>query len=76
MIEVLLVFSINGGPEEISDRVFNSKEECVEFVNTLAQMEVVEDDYSFKFVASDGMLFKGECAAMKEWFLKKGKLEV
>lgn len=76
MIEVLLVFSINGGPEKISDRVFNSKEECVEFVNTVAQMEVVKDDYSFKFVASDGMLFKGECAAMKEWFLKKGKLEV
>jgi hypothetical protein len=76
MIEVLLVFSINGAPEEISDRIFYSKQECVEFVNQVAQMDVVKDDYTFKFVASDGMLFKGECAAMKEWFLKKGRLEV
>ena len=76
MIEVLLVFAINSGPEEISDRIFYSKQECAEFVNTIAQMNVVKDDYTFKFVANDGMLFRGQCAAMKEWFLKKGRTEV
>ena len=76
MIDVLLVFSINGAPEEISDRIFYSKQECVEFVNQVAQMDVVNKDYTFKFVANDGMLFTGQCAEMKEWFLKKGRLEI
>ena len=75
MIEVLLVFSINGGLENISDRVFTSYEECGTFVNTIAQMEVMNSDYGFKFVASDGYLFEGQCIEMREWFLKKGVLD-
>lgn len=76
MLEVLLIFSVNGGLEDISDKIFTSYEECSTFVNTLAQMDVVNSDYGFKFVASDGVLFEGQCIEMREWFLKKGKLEV
>ena len=76
MLEVLLIFSVNGGLEDISDKIFTSYEECSTFVNTLAQMDVVNSDYGFKFVASDGVLFEGQCVEMREWFLKKGKLEV
>ena len=76
MIEILLVFSINGSLEDISDRIFTSKTECAEFVNTLAQMEVVDEVGKFKFIANDGAMFKGQCVEMKEWFLKKGKLGI
>jgi len=76
VLEVLLIFSVNGGLEDISDRIFTSYEECSTFVNTLAQMDVVNSDYGFKFIASDGVLFEGQCIEMREWFLKKGKLEV
>lgn len=76
MLEVLLIFSVNGGLEDISDRIFTSYEECSTFVNTLAQMDVINSDYGFKFVASDGVLFEGQCIEIREWFLKKGKLEV
>ena len=76
MIEILLIFSINGGLEDISDRIFNSYEECTNFVNTVANMDVVNSDYGFKFIASDGALFEGQCVDMREWFLKKGKLEI
>ena len=76
MVEILLVFSVNGGLEDISDRIFNSKAECSEFVNTLAQIEVVDDQGKFKFIANDGAMFKGQCVEMKEWFLKKGKLGI
>ena len=76
MLEVLLIFSVNGGLEDISDKIFTSYEKCSTFVNTLAQMDVVNSDYGFRFVASDGVLFEGQCIEMREWFLKKGKLEV
>ena len=76
MIEVLLVFAINGGLEDISDRVFTSYEECSAFVNTVANMDVINSDYKFKFVASDGMLFEGQCVEMREWFLKTGNLNL
>ena len=76
MLEILLIFSVNGGLEDISDKIFTSYEECSTFVNTLAQMDVVNSDYGFKFIASDGVLFEGQCVEIREWFLKKGKLEV
>lgn len=75
MIEVLLVFSMNGAREDISDRIFTSYEECATFVNTVANMDVVNSDYGFKFVASDGMLFEGQCIEMREWSFKKGVLD-
>jgi hypothetical protein len=76
MLEILLVFAVNSGPQEISDKIFYSYEECAEFVNTIAGMDVVNTDYGFRFIASDGMLFDGQCVEMKEWFLKKGRLEI
>ena len=76
MIEVLLVFAVNGAQLELSDRIFLSYTECKDFVNDVANTEVVKDDYKFKFVASDGMLFEGQCIEMKEWFLKTGKTEI
>lgn len=72
MIEILLVFAINGAPEEISDRIFTSKEECSEFVNTVAQSPVIKEDGSFKFISSDGMLFTGKCINKKEYDPEKG----
>ena len=75
MLEILLVFSVNSAPIEISDRIFNSYEECATFVNTIAETEVVKSDYKFRFIASDGFLFDGQCVEMKEWFLKKGRTE-
>jgi len=76
MLEVLLVFSVNSAPLEISDRIFYSYEECTEFVNTIAGMDVVNSDHGFRFVASDGILFNGQCVEMKEWFLKQGRTEI
>ena len=76
MKEILLVFAINGGLTDISDKIFTSVDECKQFVNTLANMEVFNKANEFKFIASDGALFEGECVDMREWFLKKGKLEI
>lgn len=72
MLEILLVFSINGELPDISDRIFTSHDECAEFVNMLAENEVVNSDYGFKFIASDGVIFEGQCIEMKDWFLKQG----
>lgn len=70
MIEVLLVFSVNGAPEEISQTVFVSYEQCENFVNTLVGDDVVNSDYGFNFMTSDRQHFSGQCIEMKEWFLK------
>jgi len=71
MLEVLLVFSFNGQPEEISQTVFVTYEQCEEFVNTLVGDDVVNSDHGFNFVTSDGQHVKGQCIEMKEWFLKE-----
>jgi len=70
ILEVLLVFSVNSGPEEISDRIFESHEECAEFVNMLAQQDVVNSDYGFRFVSFDGVSFDGQCIDKKDHALK------
>lgn len=71
MLEVLLIFSMNGGLEDISDTIFKSYEECENFVNTLVGDDVVNSDYGFNFIASDGVHFQGQCVEMKDWFLKQ-----
>lgn len=71
MLEILLVFAVGAGPDNISDRVFYSYEECAEFVNILAGQPVVNSDYGFSFYGSDGVLIQGQCIGMKDWFLKK-----
>lgn len=57
------------GPE-VSDRMFESKEECANFVNTIARDDVVIDD-KFKFSASDGVIFTGGCMSEFEFELYK-----
>ena len=76
IVEVLLVFSLNGQMESVSDRVFNSLDECAEFVNAVANADVVNSDYGFRFVAPDGMLFDGQCIHKSDWLLKKGTTEI
>lgn len=71
MLEILLVFSMDGAVPDISDTVFTSYEDCAEFVNTIANEKVVNSDYGFKFFASDGILFEGQCIEMKDWFLQE-----
>nr|BDD43653.1 hypothetical protein 8 [Paracoccaceae bacterium] len=71
MLEILLVFSINGKLPDISDRIFTSFEECAEFVNMVADDDIVNSDYGFKFLASDGAVFEGQCIELEDWFLKK-----
>ena len=54
------------GPE-ISDRQFKTKQECAEFVNTVAQNNVVDEDYKFIFASIDGLVFKGGCYTPEEF---------
>ena len=68
---VFFTMWINGpanpqGPE-ISDRLFKSKQECAEFVNTIAQSDVVDDNYKFIFASIDGLVFKGGCYTPEEF---------
>ena len=71
ILEVLLVFSINGAPNEISDRIFESYEECAQFVNEVAQGTVVDSDFSFQFLSVDQLLFEGQCISVEDYW--KGK---
>ena len=74
MSAVALVFStmmINGpanptGPE-VSNKFFESKQECAEFVNTIAKNDVVDENYEFKFASMDGLLFVGGCYTPEEF---------
>ena len=68
ILEVLLVFSVNGSPNQISDRVFESYEECAGFVNEVAQDNVVNSDFSFQFLSVDQLLFEGQCIEKKDYY--------
>lgn len=83
---VLLVFFtlnihnpiVTNGPQ-FSDRIFESHDECAEFVNTIADdgtnTEVVDENYEFEFSSIDGLLFKGGCYTASEYdetYHKKG----
>lgn len=54
------------GPQ-VSNRLFDSKQECAMFVNTIAQGEVVDKNYEFEFASMDGLLFKGGCYNEQEF---------
>ena len=71
ILEVLLVFSVNGAPNEVSDRIFESYEECAEFVNEVAQDNVVNSDFAFQFLSIDQLLFEGQCISVEDYW--KGK---
>ena len=71
ILEILLVFSVNGSPHQISDRIFESYEECSEFVNTVAQGTIVNSDFSFQFLSMDQMLFEGRCISEEKYWKSK-----
>lgn len=54
------------GPE-VSNRLFDSKQECAVFVNTIAEGNVVDENYEFEFASMDGLLFKGGCYNAQEF---------
>ena len=68
ILEVLLVFSVNDSPNQVSDRVFESFEECTWFVNEVAQDNVVNSDFSFQFLSVDQLLFEGQCIEKKDYY--------
>ena len=69
MKEILLVFVITGFQPAVSDRVFESYDECKEFVNAIAQQEVVNSDYGFQFLSVDQLLVTGQCVAKEDYQL-------
>lgn len=71
MLEILLVFMVNGGEPEVSDRVFGSFDECKYFVELLAGDSVVNPDYGFEFLANDGIHFSGQCIKQSDYFIKE-----
>jgi hypothetical protein len=78
-MEILLVYMmvhINDPTREIgpqvSDRIFESTEECKDFVNTLAGSDAFTGT-RFKFIANDGVVFHGGCMTPFEYELyRKG----
>lgn len=70
MLEVLLVFAMNGEMARVSDRIFNSYGECAMFVNELVSKEVVNKDYGFVFEIREGDKvdkFVGQCIEKNEY---------
>jgi len=55
----------------ISQRAFNSKEECAEFINGLVADGTdtvwVDDNYAFDFVTPDNIRFVGGCYTPQEY---------
>ena len=51
---------------ETSERIFKSREECVEFVNTVAGDSVVNENYKYKFASNDGFIIYGGCMTQEE----------
>jgi hypothetical protein len=62
---------MNGSPEQVSERIFDSLDECKEFVETIANNPVVNSDYSFRFMAIDGIVFEGQCVSKEDFELRK-----
>jgi len=63
---ILLVFSMNDLPPQVSQRQFVTLDECADFVELLAGKPVVDDEYHFEFESmepSDGSIstFQGRC---------------
>lgn len=66
MLEILLVFIMDNNSPAVSDRIFTSYEECADFVNGLVG-EVVQEDYTFDFLSSDGQKFTGVCVDKRDY---------
>ena len=64
---VMITGPFNPQGPEMSDRLFETKQECAEFVNTIAQEKVVDENYEFKFASMDGLMFLGGCYSPEEF---------
>ena len=64
---IILVFSVNAQPYEISEKPFTSLEECQTLVNTLAQKNVFTNENDFRFITEDGWTFVGQCISLEEY---------
>ena len=62
--------SIRTGPE-FSENLFDTHEECAEFVNTIADdgtgTNVVDENFEFKFASVDGLVFFGGCYTAEQY---------
>ena len=58
------------GPQ-MSNKLFDSKQACAEFVNAVADdgtgTNVVDENYEFKFASLDGLMFVGGCYTPEEF---------
>jgi hypothetical protein len=62
--------NVTTGPE-FSQTLFDTHEECAEFVNTIAddgtQPNVVDENFEFKFASVDGLVFFGGCYTAEQY---------
>lgn len=63
---ILLVFSMNDLPLQVSKTKYETLDDCADFVEMLAGKSVIDNDYSFKFKSiepTDGSVhtFAGQC---------------
>ena len=62
--------SARTGPE-FSETLYQTHEECAEFVNTIADdgtdTDVVDENFEFRFSSADGLVFFGGCYTAKEY---------
>ena len=68
---VLLVFSMNDLPPQVSQTKYHTLDECADFVEMLAGKPVIDNEYSFEFHSiepSDGSVstFRGQCVVESE----------
>jgi len=56
------------GPQ-VSEKVFESRQECVDFVNKIAEHEAADSRTgNFEFASMDGMIFRGGCIVNEKEF--------
>ena len=67
MLEILLVFMMNGEDLTVSKREFESYQECETFVNSLVNQDVVNSDFTFQFSTPDAGQFIGQCIERSEY---------
>ena len=68
---IVLLFSMNELPLQVSQTKYRTLDDCADFVETLAGMPVIENDYSFKFQSiepTDGSVhtFSGQCVVEQD----------
>ena len=74
---IALVFTVTNlvspgvteGPN-VSDKLFENREACADFVNKLADdgtnSAIVDENYEFEFATIDGAIFRGGCYSAQD----------